>query len=202
MAINIEHQGQRVAFADSLIHSLQAQPFTGQTKAELELTIFKAYVEAGLIDLSLTDFAIARQMRISTRKVTALRYAYRIQSSSSLSAASDLLDCIVFIAVDESTNRVSVSVDDVFFREMIISELRVLGTAGDSSFNRSLLVADADKFLEVILKISGPSSDVLNKRVKSALRRRNVSNFAGGIKVFLREVTSGQAINLLSQFIN
>jgi hypothetical protein len=150
----------------------------------------------------MTDFAIAVQLRVSTRKVTSLRYAYRVQTAMSGANSKELLDSVVLVSVDESANRVSVSIDDNFFRELIASELRILGVAGDGSFNRSILVVDADKFLQVILKLSGKDGNAIQKQIYSAIRSRKASNFASGLANFLGEVAAETTVRLLSQFIN
>lgn len=202
MSNGFDTNSQKLAFAESLLMSLRSQPFTGLNKSELEFKIFRAMVESGLVELKLPDFAIAVQLRISTRKVSALRYAYRIQSAGSISSSRELLDSVVLISVDEYENKVAVSIDDAFFKELITAQLRILGVAGDGSFNRSILIVDADKFLEVILNVSGEASEFLRNQVDSAIRRRRAKNFSAGLTIFLRDVASGSGLNLLSQFIN
>jgi hypothetical protein len=196
-----DETSQKLAFADSLLTSLQSQAFTGLNKSELELMIFKAFVQSGLVDLKETDFAIAVQLRVSTRKITSLRYSYRVQTAMKGSSPKELLDSIVLMSVDESANRVSVSIDDNFFREHIVSELKYLGVAGDGSFNRAVLVVDADKFLQVLKKLSGKDGESLQKQVNSAIRRRKASNFSSGLAIFLREIAAETSVSLLSQFL-
>jgi hypothetical protein len=198
--VSVNH-GRAEAFGNSLLQQFSGNSFSTISKSELELIFFEAYLAAGFIALTMSDFEISLVVRAPVAKVKSLRYRHRLKNSATGFDPIELASSILFVDADPQSNQIFLSIEDLFYRDLLSAELRKVGATADSSFNRSIMKADADKLLEVLLKILGNRASQLELQINSAIKHRKAKNLVSAISGFLLDVASSSTPALLSQFI-
>lgn len=147
-------------------------PFGSLSKGELELALFSALVEADLVDPDDRPFRLAKTLRCTPARASSLVFNYRLRTLSSDPAEAGLLSAIRVVEDSEAAkqNRVILNVEDRFWREVLIDELKNHDVFTDGSFNRERLVLSAKSFVSACEKAFGEEGARIAVAVKQATK--------------------------------
>ncbi|MFT8394713.1 hypothetical protein [Propionibacterium sp.] len=143
-------------------------PFGSLSKSELELTIFSSLVESQILNLDLSSFDLARSLRCTPTRANSLVFNYHLRTSSSKNF-NDELAAAVHIVKDKAAaedHKVVLNVEQKFWREMLVNELKKHETFTDTSFNRERLTLDESQFLDACETLFGSRGEIIAKEVK------------------------------------
>ena len=168
-----ESQFERLGRA---VHRVLTQdaPFGSLTKAELELALFTELVRAEIVDPDERAFRLAQALRCSPAKANSLVFNYRLRHTTADSVQDGLVRAIRVVKDAEAVRhrRVILNVEQRYWREVLVDELKNHGVFTDGSFNRERLTMDAKDFLAACEAMFGDTGSALAKAVRSAGRRQ------------------------------
>ena len=152
----------------------QDAPFGSLTKSELELALFTALVRVGIVDPDERAFRLAQALRCSPAKANSLVFNYRLRHTSADSVQEGLASAIRVVRDAEAVThgRVILNVEQRYWREVLVDELKNRGVFTDGSFNRERLTMDAKDFLAACEVMFGDTGATLARAVRTAGRRR------------------------------
>ncbi|WP_224278509.1 hypothetical protein [Nocardioides lacusdianchii] len=147
-------------------------PFGSLSKGELELAVFSALVGAELVDSDDRPFRLAKALRCTPTRASSLVFNYRLRTLSSDPAKAGLLRAIRVVEDNEAAkhNQVILNVEDRFWREVLIDELKNHDVFTDSSFNRERLVLSAKSFVSACEKVFGDEGEKIAAAVRRATK--------------------------------
>jgi hypothetical protein len=144
-------QGQARAFGESILESMRQAPFGALPKSELELALFRAMVDAGILDPGNPTFDLARKLEITPARVRGLVYRYRLMTQGD---EADTLDDVVralsktrFELTGES---ITFGVEDPYLRDSLAAAFKQRGIFADSSFNPETVRLSLTAFVEFV----------------------------------------------------
>lgn len=162
---------RRLIFAKSYLARLSRTPLGSLSKSELDYLAFVSLVDAGVVSVDAPAFELAQQLEVTPAKVSTFVYQYRVRTQSPATLLDDLANAIVLVSLPADGN-VVLNVEDRYWRETLIAQLKTVGVYTDTSFNRERVTVPADKFAHVLTKVFGERAKGLSKKL-SAERRHN-----------------------------
>lgn len=161
---------QLLDFASSFLSKIEITPVASLSKTELEFQVFAAQVEAELLDLAWTDFELGLALSISSSKAANLRRKYRLSTVADAAKHIQFAEHVIIGPYDPVSETLSVSIHDIFYLEMLKSELQRIGAFSDASFNAKVIRLHPNALFEVLSHLSGKASEPLKVSVESTLR--------------------------------
>lgn len=160
-------------FGAQLHDALGAAPFGALSKSELELAYFSALVDSGIVDPSQSNFALARHLRCTPTKAGNLVFNYRLRSTASDGEAAlqkSLAEAtkVVQDRANGKAGRVTLNIEDRFWRDALVNRLKELGAFTDTSFNRERLILDADVFIQHCPDLFGEDGEAVRQAATKA----------------------------------
>jgi len=171
----VESDEKMQAFGAELYERLWGVPFGSLAKGEFELAYFSALVESGFIQLDkLTDFQLGQILKCTPTKAGNLRFSYEIRLLGGLDEAKrkeTLARHVVIVGPRDAGAQkgeqleIVLNVENRFWRNVLIDELKKVDVWSDTSFNRERVVLSAKKFVEASPKVFGIPSEQLQELV-------------------------------------
>lgn len=145
-------------FGTHFHEALWNAPFGSLSKSEIELAYFAALVESRLLDLeNMTDFELGRQLKCTPTRASNLRFNYQIRRMGQIGTKKRkkaLANHVVIVdardipARGETRLEVILNVENRFWRNVLIEQMKKVDVFSDTSFNRERVVISARKFVE------------------------------------------------------
>lgn len=147
---------------------------------EVQVLVFRLFLDQKLIKLEDSDYVIARKLRIDPSKVRSLKFDYNnlYGSRNKENLKKDIIELFKKSFDEEKgiqstaiykKRKICILVDDVFLKEYIIKELRDLNLYYDTSFNKDILKISIDQFMIWTLE----NKYINEEDWKSCLRKTN-----------------------------
>ena len=181
---------QKISFADVVLSRLDYESISSISKSEIELLIFKAFLEAGAFTLTTPAFEISQMTMMPLAKVEGLIYKTHLGVRNPDEQFADLARNIHFVDADPTTGVITLSVENKFFRELLISKLRALNVYTNGTFNKDLVFISEANFDAVIGLISSAGAAELETMKKAISRRFKAARFIDAIKPMIAELTT------------
>ncbi|HEY1529376.1 MAG TPA: hypothetical protein VGF80_01015 [Galbitalea sp.] len=162
---------RKLLFASTFLAGLSRAPLGSLSKSELDYLAFVALVDAGVVSIDAPAFELAQQLEVTPAKVSTFVYQYRVRTQSPETLLDDLANAIVIVSLPADGN-VVLNVEDRYWRETLVSQLKKVGVYTDTSFNRERVTVPADKFAHVLTRVFGERAKGISKKL-SAERRHN-----------------------------
>jgi hypothetical protein len=142
-------QTQSRAFGESILESLRRVPFGSLPKTELDLTLFRAFIAAGILEVNLPVFEIARRLEITPSRVRGLLYRYRLETQDSDdNVLDDITAALTRTRFEMTADRVVFGIEDPYLRDSLAALLKEHGVFADSSFNPETVSLSLDAFVD------------------------------------------------------
>lgn len=181
---------QKIGFADVVLSRLDYESISAISKSEIELLVFKAFLEAGVFTLTTPAFEISQMTMMPLAKVEGLIYKVHLGVRKPDEQFADLARNIHFVDADPDTGLITLSVENKFFRELLISKLRALNVYTNGTFNKDLVFISEANFDAVIGLISPASAAELALTKKAITREFKTARFIDAIQPMIAELTS------------
>ena len=162
---------RRLLFASTYLTGLSRAPLGALSKSELDYLAFVALVDAGVVSVDAPAFELAQQLEVTPAKVSTFVYQYRVRTQSPSTLMDDLASAIVLVSLPADGN-VVLNVEDRYWRETLIAQLKAVGVYTDTSFNRERVTVPVDKFAHVLTRVFGERAKGISKKL-AAERRHN-----------------------------
>jgi hypothetical protein len=142
-------QNQSRAFGESLLESLRRVPFGSLPKTELDLALFRALIDAGIIRPGMPVFELARRLEITPSRVRGLLYRYRLETQDAdESLAGEITAALTRTRFELSADRIVFGIEDPYLRDSLAALLKEQGVFADSSFNPETVTLSLTAFVE------------------------------------------------------
>ena len=181
---------QKISFADVVLSRLDHEPISAISKSEIELLVFKAFLEAGGFELTTPPFEISQKTMMPLSKVENLIYKVHLGVRNPDEQFADLARNIHFVGADVTNGTLILSVENKFFRELLISKLRALNVYVNGTFNKELLYISEANFDAVISLISANGKKELKAAKESVAKKFKTQRFADAIGPIMKELGS------------
>jgi hypothetical protein len=136
-------------FGESILESLRRVPFGSLPKTELDLTLFRAFIAAGILEVNLPVFEIARRLEITPSRVRGLLYRYRLESQDSEdNVLDDITAALTKTRFEMTADRVVFGIEDPYLRDSLAALLKEHGVFADSSFNPETVSLSLNAFVD------------------------------------------------------
>lgn len=181
---------QKISFADVVLSRLDYESISAISKSEIELLIFKAFLEARAFELTTPPFEISQKTMMPLAKVEGLIYKTHLGVRNPDEQFADLARNIHFVDADPSTGVITLSVENKFFRELLISKLRALNVYTNGTFNKDLVFISEANFDAVIGLISPTGVNELALTKKAITRKFKTARFIDAVQPMIAELTT------------
>ena len=181
---------QKISFADVVLSRLDYESISAISKSEIELLIFKAFLEAGVFTLTTPPFEVSQMTMLPLSKVEALIYKTHLGVRNPNEQFLDLARNLHFVDADSTTGILTLSVENKYFRELLISKLKTLNVFVDGTFNKELLKISEPNFDAVIALISPLGAKELQAAKQAACKQYNTNSFIDSIGPMLKDFGS------------
>jgi len=169
---------QRHAFGKQVLSEVIAgAPFGSLTKSELEFEIFAALVDSGIIELdNSSNFDIARFLRCTMSKASSMIFQYQMRHGAEVDDPESwklaLLEHVKLVvsSIVKSNDTVEFVVEEKFWREAFINDLKKINVFSDTSFNREKVILDKKDLINHANDIFGENSSVITDAIQSGSR--------------------------------
>jgi hypothetical protein len=162
-------QAQSRVFAESLLSTLRTVPFGALPKTELDLALFAAMVDAGILSISTPVFDLARRLEITPTRVRSLLYRYRLHTQGSEESTLDDIAAALGRSHFELTgSRIVFGIEDPYVRDSFSALLKQQGDFADTSFNPETVSLSLDAFVSFV---DARLSDDDRRELLAALQR-------------------------------
>jgi hypothetical protein len=142
-------QTQSRAFGESILESLRVVPFGSLPKTELDLTLFRALIAAGILEANLPVFEIARRLEITPSRVRSLLYRYRLENQGDdAGILDDIAAALTRTRFEMSADRVVFGIEDAYLRDSFAALLKEQGVFADTSFNPETVSLSLGAFVD------------------------------------------------------
>jgi hypothetical protein len=142
-------QTQSRVFGESILESLRGVAFGSLPKAELDLTLFRAFIAAGILEVNLPVFEIARRLEITPARVRSLLYRYRLETQDGDAATLDeITAALTRTRFELSADRVVFGMEDPYLRDSLAALLKSEGVFADTSFNPETVSLSLGAFVD------------------------------------------------------
>jgi hypothetical protein len=156
---------QQQKFAESVLRTLREVPFGALPKGELDLALFRALIEAGILDPSAPTFELARTLKITPTRVRGLLYRYRlVMQDGEDNVTDEILAALAKTRFELNARSISFGIEDPYIRDSLAAELKTRGIFADSSFNPETVRLSLDAFV-------GFLESALSKEQRTAILR-------------------------------
>lgn len=160
-------------------------------KADQESRVFSALVKGGEIDLATPRFELAIQLGISQAKVENLIFKYRLNNYEAKEALAAAVSQLIFVEANHRTQNIVFSIEDKFYRELLVATLKKSKISADSSFNREFITVSASHFGLLVNCLTNVNADEITRKLNRAKRLHNVESiFEVLVKIALPNVSS------------
>lgn len=193
---------EKLAFANTLLSRFSSEPISAISKSELELLCFRGLLAANIISLQQTHFEMATATMLSKAKIENLLYRHRLTRQNAEEEFDELSRHISFVGVSPGDDKLIISIEDKYFRELFEARLRRLNVFVDGSFNRDLLHLALENFEQVIDSISQTAGTRFQAAKNQAIRKYRKDSASNAIKEFIVDVTRESISATLSSFLN
>lgn len=175
--INELNRARHAEFGAAVRARLFESPFGSLPKSELEILLFTELVQAKIIDLDqMSNFELARKLRCTPAKANNLLFNYRLREAPNDEEATQkkLADVTKIVKNTKSSNdgEVTLNVEDRFWRDELINQLKRQNIFTDTSFNRERLTLDAKLFYKACPDLFGGAGNEIANAAKSANSKR------------------------------
>jgi hypothetical protein len=144
-------QAQSRAFGDSMLQTLRQVPFGALPKAELELALFRALMDAGLIDASSPTFDTARKLEITPARVRGLLYRYRLLTQDNdTDILGEITGALTRTRFELTAGTIVFGIEDPYLRDSLAALLKERGVFPDTSFNPETVRLSLDAFVAFV----------------------------------------------------
>ena len=142
-------QAQSRAFGESLLETLRRVPFGSLPKTELDLALFRGMIDAGLLEVTLPVFEIARRLEITPSRVRGLLYRYRLENQEGDAAVLDeIIAALTKTRFEISADHIVFGIEDPYLRDSLAALLKEQGVFADSSFNPETVTLTLGAFVD------------------------------------------------------
>jgi len=198
-----EPSARQVAdFGAAVLSRLAIKPAATLGKAELEFDLFSSLIESGILDLRSTNFELANQLGATPSRVTALRFRYGQVTAGQLGLFKHLTQNVVIQGFDSPSGMLRISVEDKFYRELLLSELMKLNAFTDSSFRSAVLTVAPDYLIEAIANANPADRDQFKAVVVKFVRAKRVATIAGAFGEVASQIVAGVGGATLHSILN
>jgi hypothetical protein len=129
-------QTQSRLFGESILETLRQVPFGALPKTELDLALFRALVEARIIDVNTPIFEIARRLEITPSRVRTLLYRYRLMTQGGDDTVmEEIAAALTKTRFELTAGHISFGIEDPYIRDSLGALLKEQGVFADTSFN-------------------------------------------------------------------
>lgn len=185
------NRARHAEFGAAVHARLFESPFGSLPKSELEILLFTELVQAKIIDLDqMSSFELARKLRCTPTKANNLLFNHRLREAPNDEEArqNKLADVTKIVKNTKNSNdgEVTLNVEDRFWRDELINQLKRQNIFTDTSFNRERLTLDAKLFYKACPDLFGRAGNEIANAAKSANSRRGkfakklISNLSTG----------------------
>ncbi|MEO0024022.1 MAG: hypothetical protein RL196_463 [Actinomycetota bacterium] len=181
---------QKISFAGVVLSRLEYESISAISKSEIELLIFKAFLEAGAFDLTTPPFEISQKTMMPLSKIENLIYKVHLAVRNPDEQFADLARNIHFVDADPATGVITLSVENKFFRELLISKLRALNVYTNGTFNKDLIFLSEANFDAVLSLISVKGAAELKSTKKAVARQFKTARFIEAIRPMIADLTA------------
>jgi hypothetical protein len=132
-----------------MLETLRRVPFGSLPKTELDLALFRALIDSGLLEVNLPVFEIARRLEITPSRVRGLLYRYRLENQDGDAAVIDEITAALTKTRFEITaDRIVFGIEDPYLRDSLAALLKEQGIFADSSFNPETVTLTLEAFVD------------------------------------------------------
>ncbi|MCU1551046.1 MAG: hypothetical protein JWR36_1606 [Glaciihabitans sp.] len=142
-------QVQSRTFGESMLETLRRVPFGSLPKTELDLALFRALIDSGLLEVNLPVFEIARRLEITPSRVRGLLYRYRLENQDGDAAVIDeITEALTKTRFEITADRIVFGIEDPYLRDSLAALLKEQGIFADSSFNPETVTLTLEAFVD------------------------------------------------------
>lgn len=207
---------ERAQFTSKFLERFLDPAFGSLSKSETDLLVFSLLHEVGAINHGMTQYRIARNLRITPTRVRSLTMQMELRDITQTedSLRQRIVDIISRSRFVKNGSMIQFGIEDPLLREDIVERLKKLGATADSSFNRELVRIQLDAFVDFITDLlqedrqkvvrkallkAGMRDDSIKGMLKGALSElgKKVAGSAGEAVAEQAGKLAGQAIGAL-----
>lgn len=159
-----------------LIHERLAKsaPFGSLSKAEIELAIYGALIDSGLVEPNLRAFDLAMELRCTPTRANSLIFNHQLRMAADGKADGSLSAAVKVVrdASEAKKGKVVLNVEHRFWRESLINRLKEHDIYTDTSFNRERITMDEWSFIKACELIFGDDAKSIVSKVKRAKKKK------------------------------
>lgn len=142
-------QAQSRLFGESMLETLRRVPFGSLPKSEIDLALFRAFIDAGLLDLGMPVFELSRRLEITPARVRSLVYRYRLENQDDdLATLDQITTALSRSRFDLSAGHIVFGIEDPYLRDSLAALLKERGFFADSSFNPETVSLPLSAFVD------------------------------------------------------
>lgn len=188
-------------FGKEFLQKYLELPFASMSKSELELLIFSAMKDSGIIKESESSFSVSIQLDCSRNKVDSMLYAYRNRRFNDSSFANEFSSSV---RVAEATaEKLILNVGDRFYRELLIDRMKLAEIFSDSSFNRERVVIPGHLFIQNIEKVfPGDTADRIHSLISEEVSDVTSVGWRGRWAKFAHKLASDSSGGIIGYSAN
>ena len=132
-----------------MLETLRRVPFGSLPKTELDLALFRALIDSGLLEVNLPVFEIARRLEITPSRVRGLLYRYRLENQDGdASVIDEITAALTKTRFEITADRIVFGIEDPYLRDSLAALLKEQGIFADSSFNPETVTLTLEAFVD------------------------------------------------------
>ncbi|NEM90103.1 hypothetical protein [Galbitalea soli] len=145
------NQTQVREFGEVVLSGLRSTTFGSVPKAELELLLFRAMIDAGILSMTSPVFDLARQLEITPSRVRSLIYRYRLQTQPDDDAVlAEIAGALGRSRFELTEQRIVFGIEDPYLRDSLGALLKQQGIFADTSFNPETVSLGIGAFVDFV----------------------------------------------------
>src|ERR1700710_767993 len=119
---------QAQQFGETMLAALRDVPFGALPKGELDLALFRALIDARIVDPAASNFELARVLKITPTRVRGLVYRYRLlMQDGDENVTVEILDALGKTRFDLTARSITFGIEDPYIRDSLAAELKTRG---------------------------------------------------------------------------
>lgn len=159
-----------------LVHErlTKSVPFGSLSKTEIELAIYGALVDSGLVDRNLRPFDLAMKLRCTPTRANSLIFNHQLRMAADEKSEGSLSTAVNVVrdTSEAKKGKVVLNVEHRFWREALINRLKEHDIYTDTSFNRERLTMDEWSFVKACELVFGDDAKSIVSKVKRAKKKK------------------------------
>lgn len=164
-------------FGAAIYSRIFESPFGSLPKTELEIILFTELVRTRIIDIESTSiFELARKLRCSPSKASNLIFNYRLREApNELEETQDKLAAVTRVVTNRKNSadgEVTLNIEDRFWRDELVNQLKRVNVFTDTSFNRERITLDEKLFYKACPDLFGPAGKEIAEAAKRASSKK------------------------------